>query len=91
MQGVLPWFESLRRFSGSGSARVATSRSLVAGRVFTVVSNRGLSIRCIAGCLWITDGRSGDTLLRPGEKFLAVAGRRVVIEAIGDSVMETGR
>jgi hypothetical protein len=57
-------------------------------KVLSVPSCDEMSIRCVEGTVWITGiGEGGDVILRKGRNILG-GRRRVVIEALEDSVIE---
>lgn len=46
---------------------------------------RGLTLRCVSGCVWITlAGEAEDIFLHPGQEYVIRSRRLLLIEGIGE-------
>jgi len=87
MQLVLPSISNFRRISGGFRSRTG-QRLLPVRTVLGYRSGNETIVRCLKGRIWITDGRAGDFILFPGEKFTGGGGSKIVIEALEESVVD---
>jgi hypothetical protein len=63
--------------------------ALLRGKLLEVPQEEAMRLACAAGELWITqDGDLRDIVLRAGEDFTTLPGRRVLVSALEDSVLE---
>ena len=73
---------------GAGSSRLAaqTAALLPEGRLRRIDAERGTSVQCITGRLWITfAGDAVDHVLNPGARFVSPGPGLMLIEALGTS------
>ena len=91
MQLVLPFFCTLRRFTGFGFAGkrrgLRLRREVLRRGTFRLSPNQDMTIQCVEGCIWITT-RGNDVILEQGCQFILRGGPMAVIEGLEPSVVE---
>ena len=91
MQLVLPFFCTLRRFTGFGFAGkrrgLRLRREVLRRGTFRISPKKDLTIQCVEGCIWITT-RGNDVILEQGCQFILRGGPMAVIEGLEPSVVE---
>ena len=66
--------------------------AMLRGSLLEVPQEAPMLLACGAGELWVTqDGDLRDIVLQPGERFTPDRGRRVLVSALEDSVLEVAR
>lgn len=58
--------------------------SLAKGELLSLTGGRhGLTLRCLSGTIWVTNGDGRDYLVRPGNSFELAGGEAALAEALG--------